>query len=77
MISNPIFRILQKTVQTGMVTIGYPAMPAPPAVRFRGAPSFDFDNWHDARPAAEVCPTEAISIEEWEDSRQVTVDYGL
>ena len=77
MISNPIFRILQKTVQTGTVTIGYPAMPAPPAVRFRGAPSFDFDNWHDARPAAEVCPTEAISIEEWEDSRQVTVDYGL
>jgi Ni,Fe-hydrogenase III small subunit/formate hydrogenlyase subunit 6/NADH:ubiquinone oxidoreductase subunit I len=72
-----MFKILRKTAQTGLVTIGYPAAPAPMSQRFRGAPRFDFPNWRDARPAAEVCPTEAISIRESGDTRQVTVDYGL
>ena len=30
-----------------------------------------------ARPAAEVCPTGAISLRDSNDSREVTVDYGL
>ena len=72
-----MFKILRKTAQTGLVTIGYPAAPAPMPQRFRGAPRFDFSGWRDARPAAEVCPTEAISIRESPDTRQVTVDYGL
>ena len=72
-----MFKILRKTAQTGLVTIGYPAAPAPMPQRFRGAPRFDFASWRDARPAAEVCPTEAISIRESGDTRQVTVDYGL
>ena len=33
--------------------------------------------WKDARPAAEVCPTGAISLSDKGDSRKVTVDYGL
>jgi Ni,Fe-hydrogenase III small subunit/ferredoxin len=45
--------------------------------RFRGAPRFDFAGWRDARPAAEVCPTEAISIRESGNTRQVTIDHGL
>jgi Ni,Fe-hydrogenase III small subunit/ferredoxin len=72
-----MFKILNKTLQTGIVTIGYPDTPATVPERFRGAPRFDFERWHDARPAAEVCPTEAISIRESDRTRHVSVDYGL
>ncbi len=72
-----MFKILQKTVKTGIVTVNYPAEPAKISQHFRGRPSFDFDKWRDARPAAEVCPTGAISLSDKGDSRKVTVDYGL
>jgi Ni,Fe-hydrogenase III small subunit/formate hydrogenlyase subunit 6/NADH:ubiquinone oxidoreductase subunit I len=72
-----MFKILQKTASTGTVTANYPAEPAPTSDHFRGRPSFDFDKWKDARPAAEVCPTGAISLSDKGDSRKVTVDYGL
>jgi Ni,Fe-hydrogenase III small subunit/formate hydrogenlyase subunit 6/NADH:ubiquinone oxidoreductase subunit I len=72
-----MFKILRKTAQTGLVTIGYPEGPALVSEHFRGAPRFDFAGWRDARFAAEVCPTEAISIQESGDTRQVTMDYGL
>jgi Ni,Fe-hydrogenase III small subunit/Pyruvate/2-oxoacid:ferredoxin oxidoreductase delta subunit len=72
-----MFKILQKTVSTGMVTVNYPAEPAKISERFRGRPSFDFDKWKDARPAAEVCPTAAISLSDEGDSRKVILDYGL
>ncbi len=72
-----MFKILQKTVNTGTVTANYPAQPAKISERFRGRPIFDFDKWKDARPAAEVCPTGAISLRDKGDSRAVTVDYGL
>jgi len=72
-----MFKILQKTVKTGIVTVNYPAEPAKISQHFRGRPSFDFDKWKDARPAAEVCPTGAISLADKADSRRVTVDYGL
>jgi Ni,Fe-hydrogenase III small subunit/Pyruvate/2-oxoacid:ferredoxin oxidoreductase delta subunit len=72
-----MFKILQKTVRTGTVTANYPAEPAQISDRFRGRPSFDFDKWKDARPAAEVCPTGAISLSDKGDSRKVAVDYGL
>ena len=72
-----MLKILQKTVSTGTVTANYPAEPAKISDRFRGRPSFDFDQWKDPRPAAEVCPTGAISLSDKGDSRKVTVDYGL
>ena len=72
-----MFKILRKTAQTGLVTIGYPEAPARLPKHFRGAPRFDFSNWRDARPAATACPTGAIAIRESGDSRHVTVDYGL
>jgi Ni,Fe-hydrogenase III small subunit/formate hydrogenlyase subunit 6/NADH:ubiquinone oxidoreductase subunit I len=72
-----MFKILQKTVSTGIVTVNYPAGPAQISQSFRGRPSFDFEKWKDARPAAEVCPTGAISLSDKGDSRKVTVDYGL
>jgi Ni,Fe-hydrogenase III small subunit/formate hydrogenlyase subunit 6/NADH:ubiquinone oxidoreductase subunit I len=72
-----MFKILNQTLKTGIVTIGYPDAPTVVSERFRGAPHFDFEHWRDARPAAEACPTEAISIVELDNSRRVTVDYGL
>jgi formate hydrogenlyase subunit 6/NADH:ubiquinone oxidoreductase subunit I len=72
-----MFKILSKTAQTGLVTIDYPDAPARLAENYRGAPVFDLANWRDARPAAAVCPTGAISISESGSTRKVQVDYGL
>jgi Ni,Fe-hydrogenase III small subunit/formate hydrogenlyase subunit 6/NADH:ubiquinone oxidoreductase subunit I len=75
-----MFKILKKTAQTGLVTIGYPQAPARISEQFRGAPRFDFAAWGNgsgARAAAEACPTGAIAIRDSEHSRHVTVDYGL
>ncbi len=72
-----MFKILQKTIATGIVTTKYPGEPAQVSERFRGRPSFDFEKWKDARPAAEVCPTGAILMCDEGESRRVTVDYGL
>ncbi len=71
-----MFKILQQTFRTGIVTTGYPEAAAQISQAFRGRPSFDFERWSDARPAAEVCPTEAISIVDSSTVRTVTVDYG-
>ena len=72
-----MFKILQQTVRTGIVTTAYPNAPARLPETFRGKPDFDFAEWPDARPAAVVCPTGAISFLDSGDSRKVTVDYGL
>jgi Ni,Fe-hydrogenase III small subunit/formate hydrogenlyase subunit 6/NADH:ubiquinone oxidoreductase subunit I len=72
-----MFHIFKKAAQTHLVTIGYPHAPAQIPESFRGAPSFDFAAWRDARPAADACPTGAIRIEESAARRRVTVDYGL
>jgi Ni,Fe-hydrogenase III small subunit/formate hydrogenlyase subunit 6/NADH:ubiquinone oxidoreductase subunit I len=72
-----MFKIIQKTIATGIVTKAYPAELAKVSEHFRGRPHFDFEKWTDAQPAAEVCPTGAISLSDSDDSRKVTVDYGL
>ncbi len=71
-----MFKILQKTLRTGIVTASYPKGPAPAGRNFRGRPEFSPDRWVDARPAAEACPTGAIVLSDQEHSRRVTVDYG-
>jgi Ni,Fe-hydrogenase III small subunit/ferredoxin len=68
-----MFKILQKSFKTGIVTSTYPKTPARVSEHFRGRPEFDFERWRDARPAAEACPTGAIAVRDDE----VTVDYGL
>lgn len=72
-----MFKILQKTLSTGIATMNYPAEPAKISERFRGRPIFDLEKWKDPRPGVEVCPTGAISLRDQGDSRKVTVDYGL
>lgn len=72
-----MFKILQKTYNTGLVTTPYPDGPPRVCANFRGAPRFVFTNWRDARPAADACPTAALSTRESAHGRQVTIDYGL
>src|SRR5260370_40099155 len=72
-----MFKIIQKTIRTGIVTKAYPAELAHISEHFPRRPHFDFEKWTDARPAAEACPTGAISLRDSNDSRKVTVDYGL
>jgi len=72
-----MFKILKKTAETGIVTIGYPREPARISKQFRGAPRFDFAAWRDPRAAAEACPTDAISVCGGGETSTVTVDYGL
>ena len=71
-----MFKILQKAWQTGVVTTPYPAGPPRASEYFRGRPVFDFERWQDARPAAEACPTGAIRLDDSDETRQVTIDYG-
>ena len=72
-----MFKIVQKLIESGIVTTSYPDKPAQISERFRGRPSFDFAKWQDARPSADGCPTGAISFHDDGNSRKVTVDYGL
>src|SRR5260370_31241678 len=72
-----MFKILHKTISTGIVTTAYPGAPAQISQHFRGRPSFDFEKWKDARSGEEVCPTGAISLSDNGDAKIVTVDYGL
>jgi Ni,Fe-hydrogenase III small subunit/formate hydrogenlyase subunit 6/NADH:ubiquinone oxidoreductase subunit I len=72
-----MFKILQKTFKTGIVTTPYPERPPKLPDNVRGRPSFDFEKWQDARPAAQVCPTGAISVKDDSGSRTVIIDYGL
>lgn len=72
-----MFKILGQSIRTGVVTNAYPAVPAKLAENFRGRPVFDFKKWRDARPAAGVCPTGAITLQESSSERRVEIDYGL
>ena len=71
-----MFKILEKTFRTGIVTASYPHEPARVSEHFRGRPQFNFEGWRDARPAAEVCPTGAIAVDNEVGQQRVTVDYG-
>ena len=71
-----MFKILQKTLRAGTVTRPYPETAAKLAAGFRGLPEFDMENWRDARPAADACPSGAIAVTDAGWSRTVTVDYG-
>lgn len=72
-----MFKILNQTLRTGIVTTRYPDGPPEALPSFRGLPEFDFEKWNDARPAGEICPTGAISLTERAGERDVTIDYGL
>ncbi len=71
-----MFEILRKSLATGVVTTSYPETPAAIASNARGRPEIDFAQWKDARPAATICPTGAISCADGDGTRTATLDLG-
>ena len=71
-----MFNVLRQSLKTGVVTTSYPATPAEVSAQARGRPEFDWAALKDARPAAAVCPTGAIAVEEAAGQRRVEFDLG-
>ncbi len=71
-----MFKILQKTFRAGTVTTPYPRSAPKLAAGSRGVPEFDWATLQDARPAADACPTGAITLTDSGRSRRVQVDFG-
>jgi Ni,Fe-hydrogenase III small subunit/formate hydrogenlyase subunit 6/NADH:ubiquinone oxidoreductase subunit I len=71
-----MFKILRKSLATGVVTTRYPATPAEVSNQARGKPEIDFASWKDARPAAAICPTGAIACTDEGAVRTATLDLG-
>src|SRR5690242_3552697 len=71
-----MFEILRQSLKTGSATVTYPPAPAELSSRARGKPAIDWANWKDARPAAAVCPTAAISFEDKDGRRVARLDLA-
>jgi len=63
-------------LKTGVVTTSYPKTPPEVCSRARGKPEIDWANWKDARPAAAICPTGAISYEDRNSQRAARLDLA-
>jgi Ni,Fe-hydrogenase III small subunit len=68
--------ILGKSLSAGVVTTNYPATAPDVSSRARGKPEIDWANWKDARPAAAICPTGAISFSDENGRRMARLDLG-
>lgn len=71
-----MFEILRKSLATGVVTTRYPLGPAEHSPQARGRPEIDFSLWRDARIAAAVCPTGAITCQDQNGTRRTRLDLG-
>jgi Ni,Fe-hydrogenase III small subunit/formate hydrogenlyase subunit 6/NADH:ubiquinone oxidoreductase subunit I len=71
-----MFEILRNSLNTGVVTTSYPQTPAEVSEFSRGRPEIDWKAWKDARPAARVCPTGAISCADANGVRTASLDLG-
>ena len=63
-------------MKTGVVTTSYPQTPPEVSSRARGKPQIDWATWKDARPAAAICPTGAISYQDANGERVARLDLG-
>jgi len=71
-----MFKILHKSLVTGVVTTDYPRTPAEVSSQARGRPQIDFAKWRDARPAVAACPTGALACEDSGARRAVKLDLA-
>jgi len=71
-----MFEIIRQSLKTGVVTTSYPKTPPEVSSRARGKPEIDWANWKDARPAAAICPTGAISYEDRNGQRAARLDLA-
>jgi Ni,Fe-hydrogenase III small subunit/formate hydrogenlyase subunit 6/NADH:ubiquinone oxidoreductase subunit I len=72
-----MFKILKQAVATGIVTTDYPKIPIEPSPNFRGRPVIDFGKAVDCLPAARVCPTGALKVQDDSRTRKVSLDLGF
>ena len=71
-----MFETLRQSLKTGVVTTSYPKSPPEISSQARGRPQIDWTNWKDARPAAAICPTGAISYQDANGRRTARLDLG-
>jgi Ni,Fe-hydrogenase III small subunit/formate hydrogenlyase subunit 6/NADH:ubiquinone oxidoreductase subunit I len=71
-----MFEILRQSLKTGVVTTNYPQTPPEVSRRARGKPEIDWTTWKDARPAAAICPTGAISYQDERGQRIARLDLA-
>ena len=71
-----MFETLRQSLSIGIVTTDYPKSSSEISTRARGKPEIDWTNWKDARPAAKICPTGAISYEDTNGQRTAQLDIA-
>jgi Ni,Fe-hydrogenase III small subunit/formate hydrogenlyase subunit 6/NADH:ubiquinone oxidoreductase subunit I len=71
-----MFETLRQSLKIGVATTSYPDTPPDLASRARGKPEIDWASWKDARTAAAVCPTGAISYEDINGQRAARLDLA-
>jgi Ni,Fe-hydrogenase III small subunit/formate hydrogenlyase subunit 6/NADH:ubiquinone oxidoreductase subunit I len=71
-----MFETIRQSLRIGVVTTSYPETQPDLSNRARGKPEIDWANWKDARPAAAVCPTAAISYEDVDGRRTARLDLA-
>jgi Ni,Fe-hydrogenase III small subunit/Pyruvate/2-oxoacid:ferredoxin oxidoreductase delta subunit len=71
-----MFETIRQSLKVGVVTVSHPQAPADVSIRARGKPEIDWANWKDARPAASVCPTGAISYDDAQGQRTARLDLA-
>jgi Ni,Fe-hydrogenase III small subunit/formate hydrogenlyase subunit 6/NADH:ubiquinone oxidoreductase subunit I len=71
-----MFETLRQSLKVGVVTTSYPRTPPEISSLARGRPEIDWGNWMDARPAAAICPTGAISFEDANGQRVTRLDLA-
>lgn len=63
-----MFKILQQSIRTGVVTRPYPDSSSIPPAGFRGKPVIDFERCTACAKCADACPTSAITLRDLEGS---------
>src|SRR5262245_7040068 len=71
-----MFEILRQSWKTGVVTTTYPRTPPAVSPGARGRPEIAWSEWKDARRAAAICPTGAISFADTSGQRTVRLDLA-
>ena len=71
-----MFETLRQSLKTGVVTTSYPQTPPEVSSGARGKPQIDWATWKDARPAAAICPTGAISYQDANGQRVARLDLA-
>jgi Ni,Fe-hydrogenase III small subunit/ferredoxin len=71
-----MFETLRQSLKTGVVTTSYPQTSPEISSQARGKPEIDWANWKDARAAAAICPTRAISYQDANGQRTARFDLA-